>query len=279
MRQTTTENTHPEPLTGEQIADFVAEQLGWHRSMFFEHTNLIHWGVARWQTELAEPGWPERFTAAVQTAQQQQWVDSELREALRTGPSALAALSDADMLARIDPKLHRLATELYPMEHGGRLICGPTGTGKTTACVLVFRRHIQRGAEALWEQAVRRKESWLTSTKLPVACGWARALDLPAARLGHGLGEGEAEAITHAKAVPLLVLDDLGWESRRAGADDVIGEVIATRYDAGKVTLVTTGMRPEQVSERYSEAFTRRILEAGGKPGKVIDLWPKESRQ
>jgi hypothetical protein len=104
---------------------------------------------------------------------------------------------------------------------------------------------------------------------------WVRAYDLPNARLEHSFGEGEADLVRAASTAELLFLDDLGWESRRAGADDVVMEVLGARYDAGRITVATTGMPTKQLVDRYGEAVVRRIVESGGMPGKVLDLWPK----
>jgi DNA replication protein DnaC len=85
--------------------------------------------------------------------------------------------------------------------------------------------------------------------------------------------------VSRAVTARFLVLDDLGWESRRSNADDVVCEVIAARYDAGRITYATTGLRIGQLEERYSSAVVRRLLESGGLKGKVIDCWPKEVQQ
>ena len=85
--------------------------------------------------------------------------------------------------------------------------------------------------------------------------------------------------VAEAKRTHVLFLDDVGWESRRAGADDVISEVIASRYDSGYPTYVTSGLTLAGFTERYGDAIVRRIVECGGMSGKVVDLWPRESKQ
>lgn len=267
--------TEPTPtdrtdLTGPEIATLVEADLGIDHDEFRSRTKLARWKVADWREELSRPGWQERFAAAYE-AGRAPLVGERVKRYLRHGPVALADLGPEQLLERVDPKLRPLATGLRP-EHGGRLICGPTGIGKSTALVSVLWR-----CEWARPEATHRDDDFSATPQGDWAF-WARAADLPFARLSHGLGEGEAELVALAKNAPVLVLDDLGWESQRAGAADVIAEVIGERYDRGRITWATTGMRPEQVTEKYGEAFVRRICETGGKAGKVMDLWPRESR-
>lgn len=264
----------PRKLTADEVTETVCPILDIDRQELVRRSRVAGWGLWTWTHELVQPGWEQRFADALGDGEQRlaerksQTISERVGHALTNGPSALRWLSFAEALGRIDAKLRPLAEQLSP-EHGGRLICGPTGVGKTTALVAVTRRLIADNVEH-------------PDPNRPLAgvdMRWVRAADLPIARLGHGLGHGEAELVERARDCQILCLDDLGWESRRAGADDVIGEVIAFRYDTGRVTWVTTGLRPEQVVEKYGEAFTRKICEAGARAGKVLDLWPKESRQ
>jgi len=57
----------------------------------------------------------------------------------------------------------------------------------------------------------------------------------------------------------VLVLDDLGNEP----ADSVIFEVVDRRYRPGKPVIVTPGMSPAAIRERYGDALWRRLSERG----------------
>ena len=267
-----TESAGLVPTTGRGIRDKACSELGIDAQEFGRRTALAGWGPRDWMRELATDGWRERFAKAEADGIDRK-VSRAVRRLLRNGPVALAELPMSELLNRIGQRLRPLAEKLE-YDHGGRLNCGPTGVGKTTALVAVFRS-IAAGEMTLDPECFSFNDG-LGAMDEPF---WVRAADLPLARLSHGLGDGEAELVKDAKRASLLVMDDLGWESRRAGADDVISEVIAHRYDEGRVTWVTTGLRPEQVSEKYGDAFVRRICESGGMPGKVIDVWPKEARQ
>jgi DNA replication protein DnaC len=106
---------------------------------------------------------------------------------------------------------------------------------------------------------------------------WFRATDLPRAVLQCKLGEEPAD-VKKAMEADFLVLDDLGWESRRADADSVLTDVLMVRYDTGRPTLVTSGLTFEEFRSRYRDPIIRRIVECAGVNGDVIDLWPKEPK-
>jgi DNA replication protein DnaC len=211
---------------------------------------------------MAVAGWQVRFEAAVvEGAAMAAKVAGALnyRKVLGTGLSALAEFTVDEMAAFIkEPRLADLARQHDAQIHGGRLVLGPTGAGKSTAGACLVRR---------------RCESDCAAGHRDLRVRWVRAIDLPNARLEHSLGKGEAPLITEAIKAEFLIVDDVGWESKRAGADDVVCELFARRYDAGKQSYVTSGLTYEQFRERYSDAIVRRITESGGKPGKVINLW------
>lgn len=251
----------------ENLPQLLVSELGIDADQLRIQARIAHWTPDRFRSELAEPGWQSRFRSAVDAAEAEQ-VASLTARVLATGPVALAAMSHAELVALArDPRLAALAAGYDAATHGGRLVLGPTGVGKTVTCVAALRVEAGR---ALRRRAAGQEEF----SKL----AWARALELPAARLGHSLGAGEARLVEQASTAHWLVLDDLGWESRRAGADDVVAEVVARRYDAGLPTLATSGLTLEQLTDRYSDAFVRRLVESGGKPGKVLSLWPREAR-
>jgi hypothetical protein len=252
--------------------------LGLSHQELVQRAKLAGWPPARFADELATPGWEGRFRAAVEAAVANA-SEEALTRLLRHGAASLA--SKSQLLAAVpDRRLQNFAREYDPQAHGGRIIAGPTGIGKTLGCVALLRRMVE------WQILTRGARAW-TSLGFDFAIGkvaphpfrWVRAYDLPNARLEHGFGEGEAELVSEASKAEFLILDDLGWESRRAGADDVVMEVLAARYDAGLVTVATTGLRVSELSERYGDAVVRRIVESGGKPGRVLDLWPQQERQ
>lgn len=264
-------STAPQPLSGPQIRDLVCARLEIDPDEFVRRARLARWPAPRFREELELEGWESRFAADL-AAETERRVRLRMARALRYGPVALGELTGPELLRRVDARLRPLAEGLRP-EHGGRLITGPTGTGKTSALVAVTRRLLAEQRD-LPELTV---EQQFDGVEPYDEFLWVRAMDLPVARLELALGRGEAELVAKAKRVDVLLLDDLGWESGRAGADSVIAELLAHRYDAGLISWATSGMRIEQLAERYSDAMVRRICEAGGKAGKVVDLWGKST--
>lgn len=270
-----TRTTTEPQRTGRSLAEQLCAELGIEPDEFMERCRLAKWKAARFREELATDGWQERFAAAV-TDGREEILSGRMHRALRYGPLALSEARFSELLGRIDAKLRPLAEGLRP-EHGGRLICGPTGCGKTSALVAVVRR-LETERPLLGPNSNDDIDALLEGMRRLPEVVWVRAQDLPVARLAHALGKGEAELVENAKHAGILVLDDLGWESARAGAADVVVEVLAERYDHGRITWATTGLRPEQLSERYGDALVRRVCETGGRAGKVVDLWPKGAK-
>lgn len=194
------------------------------------------------------------------------------------GPIALAIKSREELAGLIRaPALGRVRDEYEPLRDGGRVVIGPTGVGKTSFAMYVARR--------LTEAQLEREESAgddfsakFSARRRAIKVKCIGAAHLPQAVLQTGLGSGEAPLVTEAVEADVLILDDLGWESRRAGAADIVVEVLARRYDGGRVTIVTSGKRLDELTNTYGEAVIRRICEAGGKPGKVIDCWAEAKR-
>jgi hypothetical protein len=264
-----------------QFAELVAGELGVDPYVFREMARRTGWGRLRFEGERTTAGWQERFRQAVlaiDAARRQRMIEGSVRGALNsallTGLSSVINLTDDQVLTKLDPRLRRPALELDPAVHGGRLICGPTGLGKSLSLALVLRRLMRSEATARYDAADDH-----TRDSMALVCRdylWVRAQDLPIARLQARLGEGEAELVRRAKRAEVLVLDDLGWEGQRAGAADVVIEVLADRYDHGRAVLATTGLQLAEVRERHGDAVVRRICEGGGLPGRVLDLWQSE---
>ena len=75
-------------------------------------------------------------------------------------------------------------------------------------------------------------------------------------------GRGSADAVLHKyKAVPLLVLDDLGAESSKDWGMGQIFEIIDRRYNECLPTLITTNLLPKEIGNRMGERTADRLRE------------------
>lgn len=132
---------------------------------------------------------------------------------------------------------------------GNLLLLGPTGTGRSTAAAVLFRRllalGVRDGGEA-WENAK--------------FMAWFHAGDLAEARREHALGKGEAPEIGQASRARLLVLDDAGWEPDPF----VCSMILKERYESGYPTIITSGKTEDELIAHYGAAVVRRMTEAGG---------------
>lgn len=133
------------------------------------------------------------------------------------------------------------------------LLLGPTGTGKTAAAALVVRRAL----------AVK-----------PVSFAWFSAWQLVAAEKRHPLGSGRPKELDAACTAAVLVLDDLGQEP----TSPVLMEVLNERYEQGRVTIATSGLTPNELRTRYSDAIFRRLTETRGQRGTVIAAFKTAAR-
>lgn len=75
----------------------------------------------------------------------------------------------------------------------------------------------------------------------------------------------DSEQMDRLLLAPRLVIDDLGAEYMDAKGRflSVLTEVIDVRYDAGRPTVITTWVLPEDFRTRYRERITDRIREVG----------------
>lgn len=128
-----------------------------------------------------------------------------------------------------------------------RVVGGPPGTGKSAGLAHVTLRF--DGAAVFVpapEIAATPRNGWSNN-----AAAWARWL-----------------------SVPLLAVDDLGTETGEASA---IAALLAQRYDAGRLTLVSTNLDRTALTRRYltgelGSRIADRLLRAQGRDGHATGL-------
>lgn len=247
-----------------ELLERAAKDTNWHPSILAENLGDVGWTVERLRTELETPGWFDRLRAELRNRAIKEAIESQVWTALKNGPVAMARVSEEELVSTLPPKLASIATTWTPVD-GGLLLIGPTEAGKTRAAVAVVKRIIR-----IEETEVRSRPRLSGGRSYPrTDITWARASDLALARHGHPLGKGEPEALEKARSAGLLVVDDLGWERQF----DAVADVLASRYDAGKITIATSGQPVAALSEKYGDAVVRRIVQSRGIKGQIVSLF------
>lgn len=169
--------------------------------------------------------------------------DERYQSCLRTIPAEYAWASlDAPELAkrvRTTSDLNELASRVLGASRV--LFVGPAGAGKTTFAVACLRERLSRGA-----------------------------IFVPPYKLGPHRGFPDANYVKLVCEAPLVLLDDIGRENSNTSA---VVQVLNERHDEQRATWFTTGLRHEQLLERYDDGSGRRtgersralIVNLGGK--------------
>lgn len=137
------------------------------------------------------------------------------------------------------------AIEHWRWGHGNLVLLGHTGCGKTLGAAVLARRLIREA------QAPR---EWHRARRLV----FVDAAQLAIAREQHGLGQGEAPLVERCVRASVLFLDELGYLDKDTG---VVEQVIDARSKANRPIVVTSGMTPEELVERYGAAIGRKLME------------------
>lgn len=126
----------------------------------------------------------------------------------------------------------------------GGLLLGPTRCGKSTVAGLCGDREANRNKSETWTK-------------------WVRADHLT--RIINERNGGEM--IHELKQARVLIIDEMGYEPWPTTLLEVIGD----RHDNQRPTILTSGLRLDAFSDRYSDATIARIAETGN--GIIVDCW------
>lgn len=125
-------------------------------------------------------------------------------------------------------------------EGKGLLLHGPVGTGKTYQAACIANRLIDNGYSALMTNFSR------ITNKI------------------QGMYEGKQEYIDSLNRYALLVLDDLGAERKSEYMQEMVFNIIDSRYRAGLPFIITTNLTTDEITKPQEVGYSRiydRILE------------------
>ena len=157
--------------------------------------------------------------------------------------------------ARAGAKARRYADEFATnRERGTSLIfCGETGNGKTHLAVGIIKTIMAAGYSGAYTRVVE----------------LARAVKETYAR---GAARTERDVYEQFARPDLLVIDEVGRQRDTDTERLVLFEVINSRYEEGKPTLLSTNLSLQQLRDYLDEAAEDRLREGGGTV--VVFDWP-----
>jgi len=162
---------------------------------------------------------------------------------------------------------------VFAEEHDGAtggMILGPSGSGKSMACLCLVERLVLASLDAERIAYARSNSIAEPGRASFVRCVSATSI---ARCVAYGQSDTAREPYSSVHWRRLLVLDDLGWEPE-AGAP-AIRALLAERYERGLVTIITSGWTGDALRGRYGDALLRRAIETRGERGFVIDMTEK----
>lgn len=128
------------------------------------------------------------------------------------------------------------------------LLTGPSRSGKTSLAAAILVELLELGAHPKAKQ---------TDVLRALGLRWTSALQLCAAKQQHAYGTGPAAELEIAIGSSVLVIDDLGQEIDPSACS----EVIFTRHDAKRPTVVTTGLSRVELGTKYGAGIMERLCE------------------
>lgn len=214
---------------------------------------LLKSAMRRYEALPASP--PEEVDPELDAHRRRQLADLAIKHRIPDGFRwAKLGTPEWEVVAAKSPKAATFA-RTWTRKIGSALILGPTGAGKTACTVALLHRLFDAvAAHAVPESRAR----WACDARFMTAA------DLVVSRRNSALGE-ESRLIQDAVRCSLLVMDEVGFEAKST----VPFEVVDARYRGGRPTIVTSGMRLDEFTERYGAAMVRRLKDRGT----VVDLW------
>lgn len=203
-----------------------------------------------------DPAERARMLAEVERADEARLLASLRAQVEARIPERFRARPVAALLTAIRAPEFRRVAERWRYGHPGCVLSGPSRVGKTTAAAVVLRRLLATD-DPRW-----RSLRWVTPLRLVRARQDARS------------NPDGADPQTLLERASAVILDDLGQEPATDLGREVVHELLEARYGRGLPTIATTELTRAQLLDRYGAATLARILESGGRDGKVVEVAP-----
>ncbi|MBQ9807689.1 MAG: ATP-binding protein [Ruminococcus sp.] len=137
--------------------------------------------------------------------------------------------------------LTRQFAETFGSETGSILMFGATGLGKTHLSLAIANRVLEKGYSVIYDSAIN---------------------ILRKIEQEHFSREHSSEMIDLVMDTDLLILDDLGTEYETTFYNATIYNIINTRLNKGKSTIISTNLGFEGIANRYDSRVVSRIVSA-----------------
>ncbi|MCM1006912.1 MAG: ATP-binding protein [Ruminococcus flavefaciens] len=129
--------------------------------------------------------------------------------------------------------------ETFTPESGSIFMFGETGLGKTHLSLAIANRVLEKGYSVIYDSAVN---------------------ILRNIEHEHFSREHSSEMIDLVMSTDLLILDDLGTEYETSFYNATIYNIINSRLNSGKPTIISTNLNFDGISRRYESRVVSRII-------------------
>lgn len=166
----------------------------------------------------------------------EQTFDSFSFEYFRSDPKLLVSSK------HIFDTLYEFAERFSDKKSENFLLVGGTGRGKTHLSSATAGKIIQRGYDVYYISAVNLFR------------------DFERMQFGRNVDGSENEGISRSFEADLLIIDDLGTELTNQFTISVLYDIIDTRINARKSTIISTNLRQADLRKRYWDRVTSRLF-------------------
>lgn len=155
----------------------------------------------------------------------------------------LSAYSDPEVRERMRINLTNAKTYVknFPKKKSNLLLIGKTGTGKTHISTAIAREIISLGYDVMYDSAQN-----IFS-------------DFESDKFRSGWGDREPKSEKYLEC-DLLIIDDLGTEFTSSFTVSCLYNLLNTRQNRGKATVVSTNLTHQELQEKYDDRIYSRLI-------------------